>query len=757
MVKSVSQYRQIKAAFQQKNQSRYAAFREAIRIVIPYKWRRNAVALIRSRLGIRTFIEVLRFRFSSKDVAPPIKIFRRGDIYESITLLPHIPETEVKAILGHQVTTTKTSCPDIICCSIIDWSFRFQRPQQLMTQFAAHGHRVFYLSVSQFRSPYARPRFAEREIKENLFEVQIAANSTLKIFETVIDGKDQSLALESLDELRRAFNINEAIAYVMIPSWVKVALAARQSWGWRVIYDCMDDWDSFPGISLQSLEMEKHLVQDSDFLVVTSQRLYDKWQAYRRPMLLARNAADYDFYRSGCKPNHLLEGIKHPIAGYFGAIASWFDVDLLVEIAQWKPHLTFVLLGGVFDTDVSRLRLQPNIVLLGQQPYETMPQYLYHFDVCIIPFKINPVTEATDPVKLYEYLCGGKPVVSVDLPELEPYRDYVYLAEDAADFSRKIDLALAEDGPRPREDRKTLARRHTWSDRYRCIRSTFKEIIPRTSIIIVTYNNLALTKLCLESVFRNTEYPNYEIIVVDNNSTDGTPQFLQELNEKHDNLVIILNSVNGGFAKANNQGIRLSQGEYLVLLNNDTIVPQGWLSRLLAHISDPEIGLAGPVTNFAGNEAKIDVSYRTWAEMETFSQDFTWGHHQQIADIYMLAMFCVAMRREVYEKVGPLDEQFGIGMFEDDDYSMRVKQLGYRLICAADAFVHHFGQAAFGKLIRSGDYHQLFDENRQKYEKKWGVEWKQHQHSPLDFETHSIPVMADERNRRNGIDIFLTK
>jgi GT2 family glycosyltransferase/glycosyltransferase involved in cell wall biosynthesis len=757
MVNPVSQFRQIKAAFRQKNESRYAAFREAIRIAVPYQWRRKAVTLIRSRLGILTFIEMVRSLLSSKDVVPPGKFFRRGDLYEAVTLLPQIPEMDVKAVLGHRDTTIETACPDIICCSIVDWSFRFQRPQQLMTQFAANGHRVFYLSVSQFRSPYARPRFNVKEIKKNLLEAQITATSQLQIFETVIEGKDQRLAIKSLDELRRAFNINEAIAYVMIPSWGKVALAARQNWGWRVIYDCMDDWDTFPGIGMQLPEMEKHLVRNCDFLVVTSQRLYDKWRAYRRPLLLARNAADYDFYQTRCNPNNLLAGVKRPIAGYYGAIANWFDVDLLVEVARCKPDFTFVLLGGVFDVDVSRLRLLPNVVLLGQQPYETMPQYLYHFDVCMIPFKINRVTEATDPVKLYEYLSGGKPVVSVDLPELEPYRDYVYLAEDAADFSEKLDVALAEDSRRLSGERKTLARQHTWLDRYRSIRSSFKEIIPRASIIIVTYNNLALTKLCLESVFRNTGYPNYEVIVVDNNSADGTPQYLQELNEKHDNLAIILNGVNNGFAKANNQGLRLSQGDYLVLLNNDTIVPQGWLGRLLTHLSDPEVGLAGPVTNFVGNEAKIDVSYRTWAEMEIFAQDFTWSHHQQVAEIHMLAMFCVAMRREIYEKVGPLDEQFGIGMFEDDDYSMRVKQLGYRLICVADAFVHHFGQAAFGKLIRSGNYDQLFDENRKKYEKKWGVEWKPHQNARLDFEDHSRPFTADGGDRSNEKDTVLTK
>src|SRR5262249_43630181 len=229
-----------------------------------------------------------------------------------------------------------------------------------------------------------------------------------------------------------------------------------------------------------------------------------------------------------------------------------------------------------------------------------------------------------------------------------------------------------------------------------------------------------LTRLCLESLFRNTDYPNYEVIAVDNDSTDDTQSYLVKLSERYENLKIILNETNLGFAKANNQGIRLSSGDYIVLLNNDTIVPRGWLSRLLKHLVDPKVGIVGPVTNFVGNEAKLQVGYRTWAEMEEFAQDQTWDNHGRIADIHMLAMFCVAMRREVFEAVGELDEQFGIGMFEDDDYSLRVRQKGYRVICAADAFVHHFGQAAFGKLIRTGLYDRIFNDNREKFERKWG-------------------------------------
>jgi GT2 family glycosyltransferase len=258
----------------------------------------------------------------------------------------------------------------------------------------------------------------------------------------------------------------------------------------------------------------------------------------------------------------------------------------------------------------------------------------------------------------------------------------------------------------------------------------------RASIIVVTYNNLALTKLCLESLFRNTEDPSYELIVVDNQSVDGTPGYLREMAARHANMQLILNETNHGFAKANNQGLARATGDYLVLLNNDTVVPPGWLSRLLWHLRDPQVGLVGPFTNFAGNEAKIPVPYRSWAEMEIFARQRARALERQIAEIPMLAMFCVALRREIFEKIGQLDEQFGIGLFEDDDYSLRARRAGYRVICAADVYVHHFGRAAFGTLMRRKAYDNLFDVNRAKYEAKWGFDWTPHVNVPLKLEQH---------------------
>ena len=151
---------------------------------------------------------------------------------------------------------------------------------------------------------------------------------------------------------------------------------------------------------------------------------------------------------------------------------------------------------------------------------------------------------------------------------------------------------------------------------------------------------------------------------------------------------------------------------------------------MIRHLqADANIGLIGPVTNTIGNEAKVDVGYSDPADMPAWAASFVREHDGQVFSIPMLAMFCVAMRSDVFEKVGLLDEQFGIGLFEDDDYTHRVKANGFRVACAADAFVHHFGQAAFKTLVANGEYQELFDENRRRYERKWNIEWVPHQYA----------------------------
>ena len=247
----------------------------------------------------------------------------------------------------------------------------------------------------------------------------------------------------------------------------------------------------------------------------------------------------------------------------------------------------------------------------------------------------------------------------------------------------------------------------------------------KASIIILTRNGLEYTRQCLESVFVKTSYPEYEIIVVDNASQDGTVDYLEETSANRSDFLIILNKQNEGFARSNNQGANTATGEYLVFLNNDTVVTHGWLTRLVEYLQDSSIGMIGPVTNSASNESKIRVSYESIDDLDQFAQEYTQSHSGESFEIGTLAFFCVALKAERYRDIGPLDERFGLGMFEDDDYAIRMKNAGYKIVCAEDVFIHHWGGASFLKLDPY-QYWLLFKENRRKFEEKWKINWQPH-------------------------------
>jgi GT2 family glycosyltransferase len=254
---------------------------------------------------------------------------------------------------------------------------------------------------------------------------------------------------------------------------------------------------------------------------------------------------------------------------------------------------------------------------------------------------------------------------------------------------------------------------------------------PDASIVVVTRDNLAFLRLCLESVLTCAEAP-CELMVVDNGSSDGTPEYLDELAARNPNVWPILNPANRGFAAGCNQGAARASADVLVLLNDDAIVSHGWLGRLAAHLDGPGVGMVGPTTNRTGNEAQIDADYRTWAELIQFADAMAAKRSGEAFEIGTLTMFCVAMRRSLHREVGPLDERFEIGLLEDDDYSRRVREAGYRLLCADDAFVHHFGETSFGKLVASGEYARVLAGNRARFEAKWNEPWRPYERRHSD-------------------------
>ena len=242
---------------------------------------------------------------------------------------------------------------------------------------------------------------------------------------------------------------------------------------------------------------------------------------------------------------------------------------------------------------------------------------------------------------------------------------------------------------------------------------------PLISIVIVTFNNRDVNRLCLESLFARTEWPRLEVFVVDNGSTDGTPELLAELTSLHPNLKVIALPENRGFPAACNVGLARATGDPLVLLNNDTVLTRGWLTALHRHLAqNPSLGMVGPVTNAIANEARIEVGYSDLDRLPAWAAECVRAHDGETFAIPMLAFFCVALRREAFEAVGPLDERFGLGLFEDGDYNRRVREKGWEIRCARDSFVHHWQNASFRRLGKDA-YFALYEANRKHYDAKW--------------------------------------
>ncbi len=247
-----------------------------------------------------------------------------------------------------------------------------------------------------------------------------------------------------------------------------------------------------------------------------------------------------------------------------------------------------------------------------------------------------------------------------------------------------------------------------------------------TSVIVVTHNGLPFTRLCLESVLAAVDAPPLELIVVDNGSNYRTQAYLNLLAQRDARVRVVETGRNLGFPAAVNLGLRRARGRLLMLLNNDVVMPPGSVARLFEHLEDETVGLVGPVSNAASTEAEIEVDYRTYDGFFRAAAERATARRGEVFELPMLTMFCVAMRRDVFERVGMLDDGFNLGLFEDDDYSLRVRRAGYRLLCAAAILVHHFGEAAFGALVPTGEYAALFQANRTRFERKWSRAWRPH-------------------------------
>ena len=242
-----------------------------------------------------------------------------------------------------------------------------------------------------------------------------------------------------------------------------------------------------------------------------------------------------------------------------------------------------------------------------------------------------------------------------------------------------------------------------------------------TSIVILTYNELACTRECLESIARNTPEP-HEIILVDNGSSDGTLPYLRELCARDGRYRLLENGENLGFAAGCNLGMRQARGGRILLLNNDVVVTRGWLRGMLECLErEPGAGIVGPMSNeVAGPQRLAQCSYRNSEGLEEFARAFGRSNGGRRIQVPRVVGFCMLFTRELLERVGELDASFGSGNFEDDDFCLRAALAGFGCVIAGDVFIHHYGSRSF--KANGIDYARAMATNRTLYDAKWALD-----------------------------------
>lgn len=365
----------------------------------------------------------------------------------------------------------------ILCLAAAGWAGMWARAQQFMTIFARQGNRVIYVDppvtyLSALKNPALRERPANKLITVD-GNIHIYSPPVFLPFGCIyrpVNRLNQRRLAAGLAGAFRGLGAMPTLCWTYLPNSVDLLPFLPLPSGTAVLYDCADEHTAFPGLINKKVvaRMEAELFRRAGVSLVSAGELYRNKKRMAPDLLLVPNGADTGHFARALDPELPLPGdlaaLPRPVTGYVGAVSGWLDQEMVLAVARACPEGSVVLVGPV-DTDVSLLKGLPNVHLLGRRDYRELPAYLKGFDVATVPFKINELTLGVNPVKLYEYLAAGLPVVSADLPEVRPFAPLVAVARTPEEFAGAVKEALAGDSPGKVSERLEVAARHSWQER----------------------------------------------------------------------------------------------------------------------------------------------------------------------------------------------------------------------------------------------------------------------------------------------------
>lgn len=630
-----------------------------------------------------------------------------------------------------------------------------QRISQMIKVWKKQGHRILYVE------PYATKN--KSAFEDNQFKLLCYQEDGIWNWWQNHDGPKKNIEqrkanlIKVLNDWQKPDNQPIVIYEMPLPDHIEL-LDVFIERKFKIVYDLIDKWDGMHlGDKIRIPKFEKELVDKSGILIASSKMLVKELMniggstnpnSCRQDVWYIPNAGDpslFDLSSVNSMPedmeNSLRNGKYDKIIFYMGPVqCEWFDWQSYLSLLKAYPNYKFVCIGwncerdNFKNSDYALLKEMPNFAFLGMKKHTECKNYIKYADVCIIPFRDIPMIHATSPNKLFEYLICYKPVLNVYSNETKNY-PYVFSAKKGEWVQKlkeaancKIDKSVVD----------TFLKNNTWEIRankflyetWTCHQKEFSKIqssrgyinwslakvkmipdaekkkLPLCSIIMLNMNSFEYTEQAVLSINHNTAYP-FELIMVDNGSTDDEKSRLENLKNMKLVSKIIYNGSNLGFAGGNNKGIEAAAGQFLCFINNDVIAGPNWLDSIMACFNDASVGAVGPVSNNVGSE--------------TFPQRVQYINEKDgiKSEIQRLSGFCMVIRKKAFDNVGKWDEAFYPGNFEDDDMCCRLIEKGWKLLYTGDSFVHHKMLGTYNIQYNRLDNNQAYARNKLVFESKW--------------------------------------
>lgn len=334
-----------------------------------------------------------------------------------------------------------------------EWSPYSQRTQSLAISLAHRGYDVVYIEPMISAGKLLRQAVGGK-LRQYLANVSVSGCPNLRIakpyfcFSTFRGGVTPFADRIAFNVWLSSFVKQEVdYVYINLPYWWNNIISRSLFPGAKIVYDCIDDcrvYSRNDNVLAKMEAAEQSLATAADLVIATASKLHEKMLQYNENCHLISNGVDTGFFMSAVKQIPAdLASIPRPILGFVGALYHWIDVEAFRRIAQSKPDASIVLVGPKNNPELdSALADCPNMHYLGPKPYTQVPAYMNSFDICLNPFKMDEIGDNVNPLKMYEYLCLGKPIVSSRTKEMEQFHQFLHLYSDYDQLLQVLEAGL---------------------------------------------------------------------------------------------------------------------------------------------------------------------------------------------------------------------------------------------------------------------------------------------------------------------------